>query len=164
MQIKKFNPESIPDIIKYQILSFMRIEWKEGFTGRWRGRRWISRPEFNPTHFVMLDEDFVVGHAESLWRDWQHNGISYRVYGISALFVYPDYQGQGYGEQLVRTATADCAKQPDADIGMLWCEPELRAFYVRCGWEPMDSTTTLLGEEEASAQIHHDEIDRKSVV
>ncbi len=158
MNIHKYTPEAMPDLVKYQILSFMRTEWPQGFTGRWRGRRWISRPEFNPVHFVMLDQEFVIGHAERLWRTWQHNDTSYSVYGISALFVYPDYQGEGYGRRLVQAITQDCMQQPDADLGMLWCEPALRDFYVGCGWEPMDNTVTLLGDSLEQAEEHHDEM------
>lgn len=143
----------MPELIKYQILSFMRIEWPQGFTGRWRGRRWISRPEFNPHHFVLLDNDFVIGHAESMWRDWGHNDIVYRVYGISGVFIYPDYQGEGYGKQLVQAATDYCKAQPDADLGMVWREPHLEDFYTQCGWEPMPTTTTLIGETRDSAQV-----------
>lgn len=108
MEIQKYIAEELPDLVKYQILSFMRTEWPEGFIGRWRGRRWINWPAFNPVHFVLLDQDFVVAHAESLWRHWQHNDTNYRVYGISGVFVFPDYQGEGYGKQLIQTITDEC--------------------------------------------------------
>jgi GNAT superfamily N-acetyltransferase len=158
VDIQRYSPEKLPDLVKYQILSFMRIEWTEGFIGRWRGRRWINWPEFNPVHFVMMDQGFVVAHAESLWRDWQHNGVSYRVYGISGVFVFPDYQREGYGKQLIQAITDDCMNQPEADVGMLWCDPKLRDFYVKCGWEPMDNTITLLGDTLEDAEEHHEEI------
>ena len=70
MELQKYTDEEIPDLVKYQILSFMRTEWPEGFVGRWRGRRWINLREFNPLHFVLMDQDFVVAHAVRLWRDF----------------------------------------------------------------------------------------------
>lgn len=158
MDMHTYSPAAMPDLIRYQILAFMRTEWPQGFTGQRRGRRWISLPEFNPTHFVLTDSDLVVGHAESIWCDWAHQDVSYRVYGLSGVFVYPDYQGEGLGQRLVTAATDYCIDQPDADVGMLWCEPRLRPFYVRCGWEAMDTTTTLLGDTEAEAQTHDDEM------
>lgn len=157
MDIQVYSPDEMPESIQYQILSFMRTEWPQGFMGKLRGRRWISRPEFNPLHFVMMDDDFVIGHAESLWRTWEHQQTSYRVYGISGVFVYPDYRGAGYGKQLIDAVTEDCRNRPDADLGMLWCEPDLRDFYSKCGWEQMASTTTLLGDTPAVAIEHHDE-------
>jgi GNAT superfamily N-acetyltransferase len=105
-----------------------------------------------------MDQDFVVGHAVRLWRDWQHNETRYRVYGISGVFVFPDYQHEGYGKQLIQTITDECMAQPDADLGMLWCAPRLQDFYVKCGWEPMHSTVTLLGDDIDDAEEHYEEM------
>jgi len=156
--IQQYTPEDMPDVIKFQILAFMRMEWPQGFIGRFRGRRFISRPEFHPRHFVIEDNGFVVGHAERISRTWEHNKIHYTVYGISGVFVYPDYRGEGYGKQLIQSITADIANQPDADLGMLWCETHLCEFYAQCGWQPMENTVTLLGDTESAAQVHDEEV------
>ncbi len=158
MEIHQYAPDDLPPALRWQILSFMRVWETEGFVGRWRGRRWISRPEFHPVHFVLTDDDFVVAHAEVLWMDWQHNGVVYKPYGISAVFVYPDYRGQGNGLRIIQSATEYIDQQPDADVGMFWCAPDLRGFYLRCGWTYMETAVTFLGDTPESSQRHDEEI------
>ena len=41
---------------------------------------------------------------------------------------------------------------------MLWCAPRLEDFYVKCGWEPMHSTVTLLGDDIDEAEEHYEEM------
>ena len=158
MQTNQYLPDDLPDALRWQILSLMRVTFTEGFVGRWRGRRWISRPEFNPVHFVMTDDDFVVAHAEVVSEAWQHRGVDYAAYGISGVFVYPDYRRQGHGVEIIQSATDYITRQPDADIGMFWCEPHLREFYLRCGWQHMANITTMLGDAPATSQVHTEEI------
>lgn len=64
MQTQVYAHHDLPDFVHWQILSGLRYEWSFTFQGKNRGRRWISRAEFNPTHFVLLDNDFVVGYAD----------------------------------------------------------------------------------------------------
>ncbi len=129
----------------------------EGFVGRGRGRRWISRPEFNPVHFVLMDIDLVVGHAEVVSGQLQHQGVDYAAYGISAVFVYPDYRSAGHGTELIHAATDYIAQQPNADIGLLWCAPPLGNFYTHAGWQHMQTTKTMLGDTVETAQLHDEE-------
>ncbi len=152
MQTTHYLPDDLPDPLRWQILSLLRVVDTGGFVGRWRGRRWISRPEFNPVHFVLTDDDFVVAHAEVVSGAWQHRGVDYAAYGISAVCVFPDYRRQGCGVSIVQSATEHIAQQPDADIGLLWCAPHLREFYRRCGWQHMDQITTMLGTTPETAQ------------
>ena len=158
METHIYAPDDLPPTVRYQILSFLRVWDTEGFVGRGRGRRWISRPEFNPVHVVLLDDDFVVAHAEVVSGTFRHNGIAYNVYGISAVFVYPDYRELGHGVGVVQSATGVIAQQTAADIGLLWCAPELRGFYLRCGWTHVEGAITLLGDTRETAQVHDAEI------
>lgn len=152
MQTHHYLPDALPAAERWQILSLLRVVDTDGFVGRWRGRRWISRPEFNPVHFVLTDDDFVVAHAEVVSGAWQHRGVDYAAYGISAVCVYPDYRGQGCGVSIVQSATDYIAEQSDADIGLLWCEARLQHFYERCGWEYKANITTMLGTSPETAQ------------
>lgn len=149
-----FSPDDLPPAIYWQVLSFLRTWDTEGFMGKGRGRRWISRPEFHPVHFVLMDDDFVVGHAEVVSGQQQHRGTLYGAYGISAVFVYPDYRAAGHGTALIHEATHYIRQQPNADIGLLWCEPSLGKFYTHAGWQLMETTKTLLeGEVEAPERL-----------
>lgn len=148
-----YTPDIMPAHVRWQILSYMRTEWPEGFTGRFRGRRWISAPEFNPTHLVLMEDDLVIGHVEIMWIDFIHGGVLYKTYGISSVFIFQDYRGQGLGKRMVQAATYIIRRQGDADIGMLWCDHALRGFYIKCGWQAMDSTQTLLGTTRDTANV-----------
>jgi GNAT superfamily N-acetyltransferase len=158
LEIRVYAPDDLPPTVRYQILSFLRVWDTVGFVGRWRGRRWISRPEFNPIHVVLMDDDFVVAHAEVVSGAFQHNDIEYTAYGLSAVFVYPDYRGLGHGVGIVQSATETIIQQSDADIGLLWCAPELREFYLRSGWAHQVTAITLLGDTREQAKVHDTEI------
>ena len=153
-----YKPDDLPPLVRYQILSFLRVWDTEGFVGRGHGRRWIGRPEFNPVHVVLMDDDFLVAHTEVVSMNWQHVGIDYQAYGISSVFVYPDYRNMGHGLRIVQSATEYILQQPDADIGMFWCAPELRGFYLHTGWEHIEGAVTMLGDTREQAQLHDEEI------
>jgi len=76
-------PESqLPAHLRWQILSFLRIEWPDGFVGQNRLRDWISREEQNPLSFVLVENDILISHAQVLWKYLGHAGETYNVYGL----------------------------------------------------------------------------------
>jgi len=158
MQTQIYSPEDLPVHIRWQILGFMRTEWYYAFQGRLRGRRWIGAPEFNPTNIVLMDDDFLIAHAEVEYRLFHHLGEKYHTYGLSSVFVYNDYRGAGYGKQIVEIATDYIHQQDNAQIAMLWCDPTMHDFYLKCGWDAMDSTQTWLGTTPENAQHDPDQL------
>ncbi len=134
----------LPPDIACQILSFLRITWPEGFLGENRLRDWITREEHHPLSFALVEHGLLIAHAQVVWKMLEHAGVRYKTYGITGVFTYPSFRGQGYGLQVVQAAT-DYIAQSDADIGMFHCDPELKAFYAQAGWLPMEGAVTLIG-------------------
>ena len=158
MQLVSYPQADLPKTLYWQIISYMRTEWHYAFQGRLKGRRWIGSDEFNPVNMVLLDDGFVVAHAEIEYRELLHDGKIYHTYGLSQIFVYHDYRGEGYGRKIVDTATNYIYEQANAEIGMLWCNHNLRDFYLKCGWIAMDSTETWLGDTRDEAQHDPDQL------
>ncbi len=130
--------------IECQILSFLRITWPEGFQGENRLRNWITRADDHPLSFSLVENGLLITHDQVVWKMLEHVGELYKTFGITGVFTYPSFRGQGYGLQVVQAATTYIV-QSDADIGMFHCDPPLKAFYMQAGWRPMEGAVTLVG-------------------
>ena len=142
------SQELLPEL-KCQILSFLRLNWPEGFRGENQLRDWISPAEEHPVHCVLVEQDIIISHTEVKWIYFDHADETYKAYGLSGVFTYPAFRGQGYGTQIVRAGT-DLIRQSDADVGMLWCNQRLEGFYAQNGWAPMRAAVTLIVREHGS--------------
>lgn len=127
-----------------QILSFLRITWPEGFLGENRLRDWITREDDHPLSFSLVEYGLLIAHAQVVWKMLEHAGVLYKTYGLTGVFTYPSFRGQGYGLQVIQAATAFIVRS-DADVGMFHCEPSLSTFYQKAGWLPMAGAVTLVG-------------------
>ena len=149
-EILTFSSDVLPLEFKWQILSFMRVQWPEGFRGKLRLRDWIGRSDFHPLHFLLVEQAFVISHCEVIWKHLLHAEETYKVYGLSGVFTFPDHQRQGYGKRIVEAATEHILQSGDADVAMLWCEPHNRPFYLKCGWHFIENAQTLITAENGS--------------
>ncbi len=140
--------DELPSDLNWQILSFLRITWPDGFVGENRLRDWISKEYDHPSHFVLVEQGVLISHIEVVWKYLEHAGETYKAYGLSGVFTYPSLRGQGYGRQIVDAGT-NYIKESDADIGMFHCDPGLEPFYSRSGWIPMRNSTTLIGPKDS---------------
>lgn len=145
--------KELPAILQCQILSFLRMTWPEGFITEAQRHEWVSHQENHPLHFVLVEDSFLISHAEVVWKYLEHAGVIYKAYGLSGVFTIPAFRGRGYGHQIVEAGTA-YIKTSDADIGLLWCAPSLNRFYARSGWVGMEKSTTLAGPQEAPNVYH----------
>jgi len=144
-----YSSQELPPELKCQILSFLRITWPEGFRGENQLRDWISPAEEHPVHCVLVEQGILISHTEVKWIYLDHAGETYKAYGLSGVFTYPAFRGQGYGAQIVQAGT-DLIRQSDADVGVFWCDPRLDGFYARNGWLPMRTAVTLILHEDGS--------------
>ncbi|HEV2128559.1 MAG TPA: hypothetical protein VGR22_08075 [Thermomicrobiales bacterium] len=60
------------------MLSFLRIEWPDGFITENQLRDWIHHPWHHSTHFVLVEGEMLVSHVSVLWKDLEHVGTVYR--------------------------------------------------------------------------------------
>jgi aminoglycoside 2'-N-acetyltransferase I len=143
-----FPSHELPSDLKWQILSFLRINAPEGFVGKNLWRDWISKEDDHPVHIVLVERGILISHTEVVWKYLEHAGELYKAYGLSGVFTYPTFRGRGFGKQVVEAGT-QYIRGSDADLGMFWCQPRLKIFYAQCGWTPMEAATTLIGPKDA---------------
>lgn len=134
----------LPSLWKWQILAFQRIVWTEGFVGKHQGRDWITREADHPISLLLVDGERVLAHVNVVWKTLQYIDSSYKAYGLTGVFTFPERRGQGYGLQLVQHATKYIDRQ-DGDIALFHCDPDNVAFYQRAGWEARPDAQTLIG-------------------
>lgn len=147
VETRTYRSVDLPEMLRCQILCFLRINYPEGFVGPNRLRKWISSEEEHPSHVVLVEEGVLISHTEVKWKWLEHRGETYKVYGLSGVFTYPAFRGQGFGRRIVEEGTR-VIKESDADLGMFHCSPHLGDFYARFGWTPLPQATTLVGDRE----------------
>ena len=144
-----YRSEELPAGVKCQILSYVRVEWWWVFQGK--NRLWdYTQKKTHPVNVVLLEEDVLISHAEVNWRMLEHEGETFKVYGLSAVFTYPAFRKEGFGRQVTQAAT-EYILNGDGDVAMLFCLPELVPFYEMCGWTAMRDTAIWYGDKEAPA-------------
>ncbi len=92
-----FASQDVPERFQCQILSFVRIEWPELFSGDLRLRDWTTKPELHPVTFLLEEEGVLISRLEVVWDILHHVGEDYTTYGLSGVFTYPAFRKQGYG-------------------------------------------------------------------
>lgn len=142
-----FASQDVPERFKCQILSFVRIEWPELFSGEQRLRDWTSRPELHPVTLLIEEEGVLISRLEVVWDTLPHMGEVYKTYGLSGVFTYPAFRKQGYGLQLVRSAKDYIQRRADADIVLF--HSILKGFYEQAGFERMEGLVTLIGDPQS---------------
>ncbi len=139
-----FESQAVPEKFKYQILSFVRIEWPDLFSGEQRLRDWTSKPELHPVTLLIEEEGVLISRLEVVHDVLHHAGETYTTYGLSGVFTYPAFRKHGYGLQLVQSARQYIEQRRDADLVLL--HSKLTGFYEQAGFERMESLITLVGD------------------
>jgi GNAT superfamily N-acetyltransferase len=141
-----YESQDLPERFKCQIISFVRIEWPELFSGDLRLRDWTSKSEMHPITFLLEEEGVLISHLEVVWNTLQHAGEAYKTYALSGVFTYPAFRKQGFGLQLVLSAKDYIKQQADADIVLF--HSIVKGFYEQAGFERMDNLVTLVGDPQ----------------
>ena len=125
--------EELPDDLRRQTVEALRDEWPGAFSGGKADRTQLNDPALHAMIFSLLVDSQLASHLSVQRKTIEHRGETYKAYGLSGVLTVPAFRGKGYGEQIVRAATA-FMEQDGADIGLFTCDPPLRTFYERCGW------------------------------
>ena len=141
-----FESPLVPESFKCQILSFVRIEWPELFSGDHRLRDWTSKPELHPVTLLIEEEGVLISRLEVVWDVLLHADIVYMTYGLSGVFTYPAFRQKGYGLQLIESAKDYIAQRGDADLVLF--HSTLKGFYEKAGFERMERLVTLVGDPD----------------
>lgn len=142
-----FPKEECPFHIRQQVLALMKKEWPQAFVGREERDLWNETPETNSTSLVLLIDDRVICHVSVPWKHINHEGKTYKVFGLSEALTHPSYRNQGHGVSLVKEATTFIERN-HADVGMFTCDPKLVHFYRQCGWKHLDRACLVGGSRE----------------
>jgi len=137
-QTCSYPQSQLPEKWFYQIISFQRLVFGDGFVGDNQYRNIISHPDQNPISFIIAHDDILIAHAQVLTKSVNHQGQTYQLLGPSGIFVYPAFRGQGYGKKVVNLAQDYIATQDGVDIHMISCEPHNVGFYQKCGYQFWD--------------------------
>lgn len=144
------NRAELPDHFYYQAQAFSRIVWYDSETYD------IDLDE-PMTHIVLAKDRSLISYAEVLSKQIELNGISYRCAGLSAMMTFPFFRRRGFGGQVVEAAIAVMRDEVDADVALLWTDPENEAFYARYGWQGLPDMTTLIGDRD-QPEIYDEEL------
>ncbi|MBA3944105.1 MAG: hypothetical protein H0X37_06025 [Herpetosiphonaceae bacterium] len=143
-QLRVFQHFEFPDELKWQVVSFMRIEWPFIFTGANRFLTELCPPELHPVHFAIVEGNVLLSYGATLRLEQPHAGEVYRLYGLGNVFTFPPYRREGFGRQVVDAATHYILASA-ADVGALFCGARLAPYYRVSGWEAMEGATTRIG-------------------
>lgn len=144
IKFAEYSDPDLPDLLRVQVLSFLRIVWPDGFRGPNQFRDWTSHRRFQPHHLLYAADSQLVSHLELVSATAQVNDLSYRVLSPTAVLTYPAFRGQGWASRL-NLAALDRVDRSDADIGVLTCSPQLVGFYEKVGWSPAREAVVVAG-------------------
>ena len=143
-QLRTYDHDEFPVALKWQALSFMRVEWPFIFAGDLRFATDIYWPELAPTHFAVTHSDLLLSYAAVIRTRLDHAGQTYGVAGLGNVFTFPPYRREGFGSQVVVAATRHI-EAGNADVAALFCAADHAGFYERRGWVALSGATTLVG-------------------
>ncbi len=142
------SDNELPEKLKWQILSFLRYDAPEGFVGTDESRDWINNPKDNSTHIAITTEnDILISYCAVVKKILEHADESYACWGLTGVMTYPPFRHRGFGRQVVDIGTK-IIRESNVDIGMFHCNHNLREFYIKSGWEPVENGVTLKGDKE----------------
>lgn len=152
---RNYLRHELPRDIASQIRSFVRMQWPT----LWADQTdlWNFTPQPRPSrHFVLLDGELLLSHAAVNDRDLNYHDQTWRVYGLSTVFTYPDRRGSGFGSQVVATAS-EYIRQSDGDLAMLFADARWEKFYTTHGWHAVPTARILFGDSQ-SPSIKNDNL------
>ena len=152
VEVLTFTSEEFPESLKWQAVSFLRVQYPLGFVNENRLRDWVTREDDHPIHIVLVEKGILISHTNVVWKYLDHAGETYKAYGLTGVFTYPSFRRQGYGSRVIKAGT-DYILKSDTDIAMFYCDEKLKNFYARHGWIHMDKSVSYTGEKERALRV-----------
>ena len=94
-------------------------------------------------HFVGYENGAAVTHSGVYLHTLTIGGHDVVLGGLNSVITVPKARGKGYGGQIVGAAEKYMQSQGSIDFGMLFCHPELVAFYGPRGWSAVKGPITI---------------------
>ena len=157
VELLTYTSTELPENIRWQALSFLRVQYPDGFKNENRLRDWVTSDDDHPVYIVLVEKGILISHTNVVWKVLDHEGQTYKAYGLTGVFTYPSFRGQGFGSLVVEAGTEYILKS-DADIGMFFCDKKLVNFYARHGWLHMKTSTSYTGTREHPMLVDDEEL------
>jgi len=142
-EVNIYKENELPESLKWQILSFIRAIWPEGFYNENEYRDWIHGKDQHAVHFVIEKNKLLISYAGVVWKELEHAGGKYKTYGLSGVFTYPSFRGKGYGLKVIKEAKLYMEKQ-DGDIALF--PSQTTGFYEKAGFIRIAGAKILEGD------------------
>jgi hypothetical protein len=146
IRFREYSDANLPEPLRIQVLSFLRIVWPEGFIGPNRFRDWITKPHMQAHHLLYAAGTQLVSHLEIITATVTVNHVQYRVLSPTTVLTYPAFRREGWSSRLNARA-AERIDNSTADIGVLTCTPNLIDFYSRAGWTLAPGAASVAGPD-----------------
>lgn len=144
--------EQLPAHYAQQIRDFIRIYWHDAYSYDLNAS--VYPRTLHPHVVAVVDGPALFSSAGVVWKRIEHAGQEYKLYGLSGVLTYPAFRKKGYGRMVVDAATKVIRADAEADIAILWTDPDLHQFYAQSGWEHPQGVTTLVGDPAEPFDAH----------
>lgn len=119
------------EILKQDIDEIIRIKsfaWPYPYLDQ---IKWlIDNLKDNDLHLILYNEDESVAYLNLIIEELLIDGFVYNIYGVGNVCAIA--KGNGYGTILLKSTNQFIISKNK--IGLLFCKPQLVAFYKKCGW------------------------------
>lgn len=85
-------------------------------------------------HVLILENAIAVSHVGLVKHIVAVDELWVMVAGIGGVLTRPDCRGRGFGQLAMKQAEEFAQQRLMADFGVLFCKPEMCAWYERLGW------------------------------
>src|SRR2546423_4021244 len=90
-------------------------------------------------HFLLYEDGDLVSHAGILQHIVKVNGLSVSAAGLGGVVTVPEAQRKGFACQLVQHAMRFAETEWKVEAGLLFCRPQMVAYYQRLAWQMVES-------------------------
>jgi aminoglycoside 2'-N-acetyltransferase I len=89
---------------------------------------------------LLWDHEHLVTRVGLVVREITHDGTSKRIGGVGGVMTHPARRGQGLARQALAASAAWFATEGQVAYALLFCRPDLIAFYQRSMWKPFEGS------------------------
>ena len=94
-------------------------------------------------HFVLYADGKPVSHVGLLRHVVRVNGQRVTVAGLGGVVTIPEAQKKGVAHRLMQHAAKFLEREWKVDAGLLFCLPQMEAYYSRLGWQTIKAPVTI---------------------
>ena len=94
-------------------------------------------------HFLFYSDGRPISHVGIVKHVVSVNGKPVTVGGVAGVVTVPAEQKKGCARRLMEHAMRFFEREWKVDAGLLFCLPQLAAYYERLGWQGVESTVMI---------------------